>query len=172
MAETYTVETSHQFKVRRCGPARTPCVYEIHAAGAIRYVGSTGNLPDRMAAHWRRNTHGLREFAEWVVAVVHTSTRLEAAELEEVLLCELDAGPHRRTLRNQALHSGHSGARMKNSPPETKDPTPSAPASQEPNLYGGGSLLVLEEGEEVPDGWTVIDSTMLGGRRVARRVDR
>ena len=169
MAETYTVATSHQFKVRRCGPPRVPCVYEIHAAGAVRYVGSTNNLPDRLAAHWRRNTHGLREFVEWVVVVVRTASRLEAAELEELLLCELAAGPQRRTLRNQALHSGQSGARMSGRPPVPKDPAPAPPAA---SLYGGGSLLVLEAGEEVPDGWAVIDSTMLGGRRVARRVDR
>ena len=172
MAQSFTVETTHQFKVRRCGPPRVPCVYEIHAAGSIRYVGSTGNLPDRLAAHWRRNTHGLREFTEWVVVVVHTATRLEAADLEEVLLCELAAGPHRRTLRNQALHSGQSGARMKSRQPEPKGPAPSPHASPDAKLYGGGSLLVLEPGEAVPDGWTVIDSTMAGGRRVARRVDR
>jgi len=167
---TFHLETSHQFKVRRCGP-RGFCVYEIHAGGSLRYVGSSNNLPERLGAHWRKDTYRLRsEFDSWEVRVTYCASRALAGLEEERRLIGYLEGPEAETIRNRQKFSRHAARAMEMSKTETiQRPPPPAPSQNDPLLWSGSPLRILEPEEPAPPGWRVVPSTMLDGKRVAVR---
>jgi len=54
-------------------------------------------------------------------------------------------------------------------PKEKKRDTMQEQEQTRSRLYGGGSLRILQEDEPTPDGWTVLSSTIGGGRRIVRK---